>query len=322
MQTDELFLEPLILTDRLTSFIRESADDLRRDGAIVGLSGGIDSAVVAALAARALGPQKVLGLVLPEHDSAPESRRLALQQGRDLGIRCETIRLTSLLALLGVYRQIPLWLLPTRRLRERMVRQYYAAHSGFAGEGETPFSAVMLGTRGMQGPWLNQAVAYHRVKGRLRMAVLYYHAELNNMLVVGTCNRTELAVGFFVRHGDTAADIAPLASLYKTQVRQLAAHLGVPGEIIGRPPSPDMLPGLTDEQAMGLEYAVLDRILWRMERGTDAGRIATDLGLDASQVSYVEKLVQRAAVLRATARVPGSLAMRRDREAPGQALAE
>jgi NAD+ synthase len=302
MVSDELYLEPVTLTARLTAFIRESADDLRRDGAVVGLSGGVDSAVAAALAIRALGPQHVLGLILPEHDSAPESRRLALQQGRDLGIRCKTVRLTSLLALLGVYRQVPIWLLPTRRLRERMVCQYYEAGSRSLGEGETPFSAVMLGTRGLQGPWLDQTVAYHRVKGRLRMVVLYYHADLNNLLVLGTCNRTELTVGFFVRHGDAAADIAPLASLYKTQVRQLAPHLGVSGEIINRPPSPDMLPGLTDERAMGLEYVVLDRILWRLERGMDGGRIAQDLGLAASQVSYVEKLVQRAAVLRATAR--------------------
>jgi NAD+ synthase len=134
------------------------------------------------------------------------------------------------------------------------------------------------------------------------------------MLVVGTCNKTELAVGFFVRHGDAAADIAPLALLYKTQVRQLAAHLGIPNDIIIRPPSPDLLPGLTDEQAMGLEYHALDRILWRLEKGMNTVPIAVDLGLDPLRVAYVEKLVSRAATLRAPARVP-DVSENRDRGA-------
>ncbi len=289
-----LAVDAAAVTEQLTAFIRQAADDRRRDGAVVGLSGGVDSAVVACLAARALGPAQVVGLILPEHDSAPESRRLALALARDLAIRHRTIRLTGLLALLGVYRQVPLWLVPTRRLRERLVHRYYAAHAAGLPPGETPFSAVMLGTRGLRGPWLNQAVAYHRVKGRLRTVVLYYYAELHNLLVVGTCNRTELTVGFFVKYGDAAADIAPLAGLYKTQVRALAAHLGVPRAIIERAPSPDLLPGLTDEEAMGLTYERLDRILWRLERGMDAAAIAAELALPPALVAYVETLRERA----------------------------
>lgn len=300
---NELHIEPTEMTHSLTTFIRQAVEDFRREGAIVGLSGGIDSAVVATLAVHALGPKQVLGLILPERDSAPESRRLARKLAQSLGIRHKTVRLTPLLAWLGVYWQVPLWLLPTRRLQARMVHRYYDRYSEDFGDGETPFSAIMIGTRGLGGPWLNQSVAYHRVKVRLRMTVLYYYAELHNLLVSGTANKTELAVGFFVKYGDAAADIDPLASLYKTQVRALAAYLGVPDEIIARPPSPDILPGLTDEQAMGLDYTTLDRVLWRMERGLGVEAVADDLGLSLTQVHYVEMLTQNARYLLAQPRV-------------------
>jgi len=301
---DELHIEPAAVADELETFIRQAVEDLRREGVIVGLSGGIDSAVTAALAVRALGPRRVLGLILPERDSAPESKRLARRQAQGLGIRCQTVGLTKLLLLMGVYRQVPLWLLPTRRLKAKMVRRYYASYTEALGEGETPFSVVMVGTRGVSGPWLNQSVAYHRVKVRLRMVLLYYYAELHNLLMVGTDNKTELAVGFFVKYGDAAADVAPLAHLYKTQVRALAAHLEVPQEIIARLPSPDILPGLTDEGAMQMDYATLDRVLWRLERGMDIEAIAHDLGLSQERVRYVQMLTCRAEHLRNSPRVP------------------
>jgi len=301
---NELSIEPPAVVGELVAFIRQSVEDFRREGAIIGLSGGIDSAVVAALAARALGPGRVLALILPERDSAPESRRLALALASSLGISCKTIRLTPLLALLGVYWQLPLWLVPTRRLQKKMVRRYYARYSEALGEEETPFSAVMVGTRGLQGPWLNQAVAYHRVKVRLRMVLLYYYAERHNLLMLGTCNKTELAVGFFVKHGDAACDVAPLAPFYKTQVRALATYLELPEEIITRPPSPDILPGVSDEQAMELDYATLDRLLWRLERGLGAETIAEQLALPLAQVRYVEKLTRRARCLQASPLVP------------------
>jgi len=240
---------------------------------------------------------------MPEHDGEPRSRRDALRLTRSLGIRCRVVNLTLPLALLGVYRQVPLWVLPTRRLREKVVRRYYARYAETLREGEMPFSAVMLGTRGLQGPWLNQSVAYHRAKVRLRMTVLYYHAELENLLVLGTYNRTELAVGFF-KYGDASADVAPLAGLYKMQVRRLAAYLGVPLEILSRPLSPDLLLGLTDEFAIGMEYATLDRVLRRLERGEDPDGIAAAPGLDLAQVRYVQELTRRSAHMRAPAIAP------------------
>ncbi|GIV21202.1 MAG: NH(3)-dependent NAD(+) synthetase [Armatimonadota bacterium] len=294
---EELHIEPADVVDGLTAFIRQAVEDFRREGVVVGLSGGIDSSVVAVLAARALGAERVLGLILPERDSAPESKRLALQLARSLGIRCQTVCLTLPLAVLGAYRLVPLWLIPGRRLKANLILRYYRQFRETLPEGETPFSAVMLGTRGLSGPWLNQTVAYHRVKVRLRTTVLYYYAERYNLLVVGTANKTELAIGFCVKYGDVAADIAPLAHLYKTQVRALAEYLGVPEPIIHRPPSPDLLPGLTDELAIGLEYTTLDRVLWRLEQGMDAESIVTEVGLSPAQVQYVQTLAERARYL-------------------------
>jgi len=303
-KANELYIEPAVVADELITFIRQAAEDFRREGAVVGLSGGIDSAVTAALAARALGPERVLGLIIPERDSDPASKRLARHLARELGVRCRTVGLTKLLLLMGVYWQVPLWLLGLRRFQASMVRRYYREFSQQLGEEETPFSAVMIGTRELQGPWLNQTVAYHRAKVRLRMVLLYYYAELNNLLVLGTDNKTELETGFFVKYGDAAADIAPLAPLYKTQVRALAAYMEVPDEIIARPPSPDILPGLSDEQAMELDYTTLDRILWRLERGMNTESIAAELGIPPGRVRYVEILTQRSEYLRTPPRTP------------------
>jgi NAD+ synthase len=300
----DLSIDPAASAEALASFILSEVNDLRRDGALIGLSGGIDSAVVAALAVRALGPERVLGLLLPEHDSDPESRSLALRLARGLGIRRRTVWLTPLLGLMGAYWQVPLWLVPTRRLRARLVTGHYRRYAKTLREGETPFSTVMVGTQGLRGPWLNEAIAYHRVKVRLRTVLLHYHAELRNYLLLGTCNKTELAVGFFVKHGDAATDVDPLASLYKTQVRQLAAYLRVPPAIVGRPPSPDVFPGLTDEQAMQIDYPTLDRVLWGLERGLAHEDIASGLHLSIERVRYVETLTRRAAFLREAPRAP------------------
>lgn len=301
---EELALDAPAVAGQLAAFIRQQVEAFRREGAVVGLSGGIDSAVVSALAVRALGPANVLGVLLPERDSAPSSKRLALAHARQLGIRHKTFSLTKLLLLMGVYRQVPLWVLGLRRFQAPVVRRYYEQFAEALPGGETPFSAVMVGTRGLQGPWLNQAVAYHRVKVRLRMVMLYYYAERHNLLVLGTDNRTELSVGFFVKYGDSAADIAPLAPLYKTQVRALAAHLNVPPAIVARPPSPDILPGLTDEYALGVDYETLDRVLWRLERGMDKETIAAGLSLDQEQVAYIAELTRRSEFLRCSPCVP------------------
>jgi len=301
---NELTIDPAAVARRLELFITTKVNEQRRDGVIVGLSGGIDSAVVATLAVRALGSETVLGLILPERDSAPESRRLARLLARQLDIRSRTVSMSGLLWLTGAYWQVPLWLLGPRWLQAALVRRIYDRFRQTLGGHETPFSATMVSIQGLKYPWLNRAIAYYRIKVRLRMVLLYYYAELNNLLVSGTDNKTELSVGLFVRYGDSAADIAPLASLYKTQVRELAVYLGVPEAIVARPPSPDILPGLTDESVLEIDYVALDRILWRLEQNLPLKIIARDLDLSPDLVHYVQMLTRQAGHLAAPPDVP------------------
>lgn len=281
--------------DRLIRFIQQGVREWGADGAVVGISGGLDSAVVAALAARALAPELVLGILMPERDSDPRSLSNARALCRALGIRYRVIGITRLLRRVGTYSLVPWagWLAP-HRLKARYSRKRFERLSHRLRP--TPFLYTLSGVR---DPELCSAAAYYRIKHRLRMVLLYYYAELNNYLVLGCLNRSELLTGLFVRYGDGACDLAPLLGLYKTQVRELAQHLGLPRSIMEQPPSPDLIPGLTDEEILGLDYPVLDRILAGIEAGDETGEIARKVGISRERVGYVAELVKRSSRMRA-----------------------
>ena len=297
--TAALDMDPGDVVPRLVSFIRERAEALRRDGLILGLSGGLDSAVVATLCARALGPGRTLALVMPDRDTPREQVGDALSFASEIGIDARLIRLDPILRKMGVYRLFFLNRLPLPRgLRERLARR---AHRYFLENvGETPFRAGALGIPdGRFSSHLRNSTAYYRVKHRLRMVLLYLEAEKENRLVVGAANRTEARIGFFVKHGcDQAADIMPIINLYKVQVRRVARHLGIPARFIEKAPSPDVVPGITDEEAIGLSYEILDPVLLALERGWDGGRIAAALGVRDDMVERVAELVERTGHMR------------------------
>jgi len=161
--------------------------------------------------------------------------------------------------------------------------------------GEHPFSASMVGVKGKEfGSFLCHKVAYYRIKHRMRMILLYYYGELENRLVVGAANKSEYEIGYFVKHGcDDATDIMPLINLYKTQVRDLARYLNIPSRIIEKPPSPDILPGIIDEEAIGIPYEKLDLILAALERGWEGSEITRVLGIEEKKIIHVENLVQK-----------------------------
>ncbi len=205
--------------DSIVAWLRRQQSAAAAEGFVVGLSGGVDSATVAALAVRAAGPRHVLGVFLPCH-SQPQDRRLGQLVADTLGIPIVTVDLAPV------------------------------------------YDALLA-----QLPPSDHPLAAANVKPRLRMTTLYYLAQSRNDLVLGSGNKSELMVGYFTKHGDGGVDLLPLGALTKTQVWALARELGVPDEIVDRPPTAGLWPGQTDEGEMGITYRELDLVLAAIESG-------------------------------------------------------
>ena len=291
-------IHPSSVTAKIETFVRVKLDEFQREGVVLGMSGGLDSAVVCALLSRALGSEKVLALLLPERDSSPQSKADALLEIKRLGVAYREINLTPILEAIGIYKLVPLHFLGLRQIKESVVQQQ---HRKMAAEiGELPLRAGLLGTRdlGSHRQVLNSGYAFAHSKHRLRMLLLYYIAEQENRLVVGTTNKSEVMVGSLVKWGDNVADIELIAPLYKTQVRQLAAYLGITQKIIDKPPTADLLPGIVDEEALGVDYPTLDIILWRLEGGWEPSRIAASYPISLQTIQHVQEMMRRSRHMR------------------------
>ena len=293
-----LQIDPEQVAKRIEEFLRHSVDQFQRDGVILGMSGGIDSAVVASLAVRALGPENVHALLLPERDSSPDSKSDALLEIRRLGLDYREVDLAPMLKPVGIYKLLPLQILGLRGIKASVVQHQHRLQAEALGE--MPFRAGLLGTRGLgdKKKLIDAGNAYARVKHRMRMLTLYYYADLENLLVLGTTNRSEAMSGFVVKWGDNVADVEPILPLYKHQVRQLARHLGVCQKIIDKAPSPDLLPGIVDTLALGMDYDTLDRILWGLDQGWGTEQIVETLGVAVDQVEHVQEMQRRSEHLR------------------------
>ena len=219
---------------------------LHRRGAIVGISGGIDSSVCMALSAKALGPNNVLGVMLPEQDSSPDSKELAEELANKFGVSTLVENITGALEGFGCYRR-------RDEAISRVVKDFDPGVDKAKIEIKQDitqiipaiFSITVIKPKGeiisklLPAKEYLQIVASTNFKQRSRMSMLYYHAERLHYAVIGTPNKHEVEQGFFVKYGDGGADVMPIGHLYKTQVYQLAAHLGVPQEIIKRTPTTD-----------------------------------------------------------------------------------
>lgn len=288
-------IKPDIIVEKILVFIRQEISNHQRDGAILGMSGGIDSSVTASLLVGALGASKVRALLLPERDSSPESKTDALSEIERLGISYREIDMVPILDTIGLYKLLPLRILGVRQIKGAVVKQQHQRQ--VESLGEPPFLASLLGTStlGTNKEIINAGNAYARVKHRLRMLLLYYYAEQQNLLVVGTTNRSEAMTGFVVKWGDNVADIEPILPLYKTQVRQLAEYLDVSPKIIAKAPSPDLIPGIEDEFALGIDYETLDSILWGLDNDWEDVSICARFGIDRKLVQHVHELINRSA---------------------------
>ena len=296
----EMEIKPEKLSLSLEDFIKEHTEKLEREGAILGLSGGIDSAVIAALCVRALGPKKTFALIMPEKDSKKEHTEDALNFARELDIEAKLIDITPYLEELEIYKLFPLdKLLSWGRLKGALVKKAY--HFYERKTEKRPFSESLLGFKDKEfNSYLAKGNAYYRVKHRLRMILLYLYGELENRLVVGAANKSEYKIGYFVKYGcDDATDIMPLLNLYKTQVREPARYLNVPARIIEKSPSPDVMPGLTDdEEVISISYEKLDLILLTLEKGWKLSDIAKALEIEEEKVIYVKNLIQKSEHMR------------------------
>ncbi|MBL9080132.1 MAG: NAD(+) synthase [Planctomycetes bacterium] len=312
-----LALDHAVEAARITDWLRQTvARTLHRRGAIVAVSGGIDSALCATLAARALGADRVEALFLPEAANSPAAADRARELCRWLGVELGEQEIASPLRELGCYRlqdeaiarvfpdlppgsphKITIAGDLLERDRSNLFDLVAQAPDGTLRRARLPLDAYL------------QLVAATNMKQRVRKLLEYSRAEARNYAVVGTPNRLEYELGFFVRGGDGLADLKPIAHLYKTQVYALAAHLGVPQSIRDQPPSTETytLPQTQQEFFFALPFDQLDLLLWARDHAVPPARIAEGMGLSPEQVDralrdieakhkVAERLDQRALV--------------------------
>ncbi len=258
----ELAIDTNVARRLIAEFIRGQLRQAGFERAVLGLSGGIDSALVAFLVAEAIGADKLLCVMMPYKTSSPASQGDAEAVVAVLGCAVELVEITA------------------------MVDGYFGA-SGLDGVGDG------AGTPGAGGADALAASALRRgnFMARMRMATLYDRSVSWRGLVVGTGNKTESLIGYTTLFGDSACAFNPIGDLYKSQVRQLSAAIGVPEVVIRKAPSADLWPGQTDEAEAGFSYPVLDRLLyWRIDRRRSVNEVVA-LGFDRVLVERVDRMV-------------------------------
>lgn len=283
---------------RITSQLKADVfGKLRKSGAIVGISGGIDSSVTMALATRALGPEKVIGLILPEKDSSEDSKRLALQLADKFSVKTIEENITGALDGFNCYQRRDE---AVSRVFPEYDPQTYKMKIGINRTGLNQnlppfFSITIIDSQGNSKSEIIplkeylQIVAASNFKQRSRMSMLYYHAEANNYAVIGTPNKHEVEQGFFVKNGDSGADVMPIAHLYKSQVYQFAEVLGIPREIINRTPTSDTYTAeqTQEEFFFQMPYEEMDLLWYGYENNYDAEEVGNTLGKTKEEVELV-----------------------------------
>lgn len=293
---DILKLDAAAETERLVNWLRQSVrEQLHRRGAVVGISGGVDSATVLKLCVKAFSPRGVVAIMLRDRDSSPDSERLARVLAQESGVEPLLENITGALEGLGCYQR-----------RDNAIRRVFPEYDAAAGWrakivlppnllDENTLNVFLVTvvrpdgteeTRPLPAAEFLQIVAASNFKQRTRMAMLYHHAELRHFAVIGTANKNERDQGFFVKHGDSGVDCDLLAHLYKTQIYQLAAHLGVPEEIRRRTPTSDTYsaPCSQEEFFFRLPFATMDLLWFAQENGFSIPETARVMNLAEPQV--------------------------------------
>jgi NAD+ synthase len=296
MLENALRLDPHAEIERIGVILQDQIrGQLRRRGLVIGLSGGVDSSVVGALAVRALGPKRVFGIFMPERDSSGDSLRLGQRLASSLGIETVTEDLGPALEAIGCYAR-----------QEEAIRAVVPAY-GAGWKSKIGLPSILdadrlnvfhltvqspageVSTHRLPRQQYLQLVAATNFKQRLRKTMEYYHADRLHYAVAGTPNYLEYNQGFFVKQGDGAADVKPIAHLYKTQVYQLAEALGVPEEICSRPPTTDTysMEQTQEEFFFALPYDRMDLCLWARDHDVPADELAPVVGITPEQAERV-----------------------------------
>ncbi|QRX62934.1 NAD(+) synthase [Dysgonomonadaceae bacterium zrk40] len=275
---------------------------LNRKGAVVGISGGIDSSTTLALSVKAFGAENVLGVILPETESSSDSELMARRLAARFGIEAVVEHITDALRGFGCYERrnqaikkaIPEFN-PLTDKSKIVINQ--------SAERNIPplFSVTVVSPNGEEKRKVLsrkdylQIVASSNFKQRTRMSMLYYYAETLYYAVIDTPNKQEVEQGFFVKHGDGGADVMPLAHLYKTQVYQLAKHLGVPGEIIDRIPTTDTYSAeqTQEEFFFQMPYSMVDLITYGVENNYSVQEIAASVGKTEEETGNIIASLKR-----------------------------
>ncbi len=300
---DSINIEPTKVFSEISSKLKEDVTKkLRKRGAVVGISGGIDSSVVLAICAKTFGADHVLGVMMPENDSNPDSLELAKKLSAKFNTKYVVENMTEALAGYGCYKRrdeaiknvFPEFnnnykakiTLPTNLMEKESLNVFQLTIIDPAGK---------LKSERLPLKEYLQIVAASNFKQRSRMSMLYYHAEARNYAVIGTGNKNEHEQGFFVKYGDGGADIKPIAHLFKTQVFQLAEYLEVPDEIRKRTPTTDTYSAeqTQEEFFFRVPFGILDRVWYGWEQNVPPNEIAKALELTEENVESIIHDTQR-----------------------------
>lgn len=269
-----LTLDPEVTARAITNFIQDQFVKSKREAVLIGLSGGLDSAVVAYLCVKSLGKDFVRLLNMPERDSKGIHQKDARLIARELGVQLEVRDLTAVLKALGVYSSLPIGMLPTRNLKQWLVK-FGRKLSGL--ENETDVLTQRLQPK--PNSLVAKGNAYASAKHRMRMLMLYHLADTHNLFVAGAANKTEWLTGTFSKWGcDQCADIMPILHLYRSQLPGVARYLGIPESIRTKAADPDVMPGIDDKEKLLGSFELIDQILSSFEKGIEKGEIERQFG--------------------------------------------
>ena len=296
---DILFIKDI--ERKLSSITQKLKEDIlittKRKGAIIGISGGIDSSVTLALTVKAIGADKVIGVLLPERDSSGDSKDMALKLAHRLGIQTIEKNITAALEGLGCYHrrdEAVKALFPEYNPKDYTMK--IGINPKAINQNLPPvFFITIIDREGTEKQKIIppkeylQIVASSNFKQRTRMSMLYYHAERMYYAVIGTPNKHEVEQGFFVKHGDGGADVMPIANFYKTQVYQIAEYLNIPAEIINRTPTSDTYSAEQTQQEFffQLPFSEMDLIWYGYENNYAPSEVCGAVGKSEEEIKSI-----------------------------------